>query len=199
MFEFIVRLISQGGYLGILSLMALENIFPPIPSELIMPLAGFIAARGELNLIAVLIAGTIGSVIGTLPWYYAGRVYGKDRLINFAGRHGRWLTVSPHDIEKSLDFFHRHGRMTVFFGRLIPAVRTLISAPAGIAGMPLMQFLFYSTMGSLIWTGLLTAAGFLLQSQYELVGKYVEPVSKFIVVALFAFYLYRIVTYRPRP
>jgi membrane protein DedA with SNARE-associated domain len=197
MFDWIVDFMSSSGYLGVFALMALENIFPPIPSEMIMPLAGFSAARGELNVVVLLIAGTAGSVIGTLPWYYAGRLWGKERLKKLANRHGRWLTVAPDDIEKALTVFHRHGRKAVFFGRLVPAIRTLISVPAGIAEMPLMQYLVYSTVGSLIWTGLLIAAGFLLEAQYELVAKYVNLVSKTIVGLIVAFYLYRVVTHRP--
>jgi membrane protein DedA with SNARE-associated domain len=198
MFEFIVQFMSQSGYLGIFALMSLENIFPPIPSELIMPLAGFTAARGELNVIGVLVAGTAGSVIGTLPWYYAGRVYGKERLKRLSCRFGRWLTVAPSDIDGALCTFQRHGRKAVFFGRLLPAVRTLISIPAGIAEMPLVQFLIYSTAGSLIWTALLTAAGYLLQDQYKVVADYVNPVSKIIIGVIVAVYLYRVVTYRSR-
>jgi membrane protein DedA with SNARE-associated domain len=196
MFESIVQFMSESGYFGVFALMALENIFPPIPSEMIMPLAGFTAARGELNIVAVLIAGTAGSVIGTLPWYYAGRLYGKERLKSLASRHGRWLTVAPHDIENALSVFQRHGRKAVFFGRLVPAIRTLISVPAGIAKMPLVQYLLYSTAGSLVWTGLLTAAGYLLQSQYELVARYLDPVSKGVVAIIVAVYLYRVLTYR---
>ena len=197
MFDFIVEFMSRGGYLGVFALMALENIFPPIPSEMIMPLAGFIAARGEFNVVFLLVAGTAGSVIGTLPWYYAGRLCGKERLKKLANRHGRWLTVTPGDLDKALNSFQRHGRKAVFFGRLIPAIRTLISVPAGIAGMPLVQYLAYSTAGSLVWTGLLVAAGFVLKSQYELVGKYVDPISKVIVGAIVVFYIYRVVTFRP--
>jgi membrane protein DedA with SNARE-associated domain len=196
MFEFIVQFISQSGYFGVFALMAIENIFPPIPSEMIMPLAGFTAARGDLNVVAVLVAGTAGSVVGTLPWYYAGKFLGKERLKHLASRHGRWLTVSPNDIEKALHTFNRHGRKAVFFGRLVPAIRTLISVPAGIADMPLLQFLTYSIAGSVIWTGLLTAAGFMLQEQYRLVADYVDPVSKAIVGAIIAAYLYRLVTHR---
>jgi membrane protein DedA with SNARE-associated domain len=196
MFEFIVQFMSQSGYIGVFALMALENIFPPIPSEMIMPLAGFSAARGDMNVVGVLIAGTAGSILGTLPWYYAGKLLGKERLKRLANRHGRWLTVSADDIEKALTTFHRHGRKAVFFGRLVPAIRTLISVPAGIADMHILQFLTYSIAGSVIWTGLLTAAGFMLEAQYTLVAEYVDPVSKAIVGLIVAAYLYRLVTHR---
>lgn len=196
MFDFIVNFMAESGYIAVFTLMILENVFPPIPSELIMPLAGFTAARGDLNVVAVLIAGTAGSVIGALPWYYAGRYYGHARLKRLASRHGRWLTVSPDDIDKALKVFHRHGYAAVFFGRLIPAIRTLISIPAGITDMPLLKFFLYSTAGSLIWTGLLTAAGYLLEAQYTLVANYIDPVSKIIVGLIVAIYVWRLITHR---
>ena len=198
MFEFITGFLEKSGYLGVFALMALENIFPPIPSEMIMPFAGFVVARGELNLVGVLLAGTAGSVAGALPWYYAAKVYGCERLKQLAERHGRWLTIDPEDIDHALDTFKRHGRTTVMFGRLIPAVRTLISVPAGLADMSLGRFLLYSGIGSLAWTGVLMAAGFLLENKYTEVAKYVDPVSKTIFGALLAWYLYRVVTYRAR-
>lgn len=197
MFEMIVDFVTQGGYIGVFLLMALENIFPPIPSELIMPLAGFSAARGEMNVTLVVIAGTAGSIIGALPWYYAGRIVGKERLERLAARHGRWMTVTPADVDSALHTFQRHGHSAVFFGRLVPAIRTLISVPAGIARMPMSAFLAYSTAGSLIWTALLTAAGYLLEAKYATVADYIDPVSKMVVGLVVAIYLYRLVTYRP--
>jgi membrane protein DedA with SNARE-associated domain len=196
LFEFIVELVSRSGYVGIFLLMAAENIFPPIPSELIMPLAGFVAARGDLDIVLVVIAGTAGSIAGALPWYYAGRLFGAERMKRLSGRFGRWLTVSPDDIDKALRIFDRHGRKAVFFGRLLPAIRTLISVPAGIARMPMMPFLAYSTAGSLIWTALLAVAGFILDAQYTVVANYIDPVSKIILVLFMAGYIYRLVTYR---
>lgn len=196
MFEMITGFLEKSGYLGVFALMALENIFPPIPSEMIMPFAGFIVARGDLNLAGVLLAGTAGSVVGALPWYYAAKVYGCERLKRLAERHGRWLTIDADDIDKALESFRRHGRKTVLFGRLIPAVRTLISVPAGLANMSLGRFLLYSSIGSLAWSGLLVAAGFLLENRYTEVAKYLDPVSKTIFGALLAWYLYRVVSYR---
>jgi len=196
MFDFITNFLEKSGYLGVFALMALENIFPPIPSEMIMPFAGFVAARGDLNVVGVLVAGTAGSVAGALPWYYAAKVYGCERLKKLADRHARWLTVSADDIDKALDAFHKHGKKAVLFGRLVPAVRTLISVPAGLGDMKLGQFLLYSSIGSLAWTGLLTAAGFLLEDNYKEVAKYVDPVSKVILGAMLAWYLYRVVTYK---
>lgn len=197
MFEFITDFLEKSGYLGVFALMALENIFPPIPSEMIMPFAGFVAARGDLNLAGVLVAGTAGSVLGALPWYYAAKIYGCERLKKFADRHARWLTLESADIDKALAAFHEHGRKAVLFGRMVPAVRTLISVPAGLDKMPLAQFLLYSSIGSLAWTSLLTAGGFLLEDKYSEVARYVDPVSKTILGALLAWYLYRVITHRP--
>ncbi|KFI07535.1 DedA family protein [Massilia sp. BSC265] len=197
MFEFITSFLEKSGYIGVFLLMALENIFPPIPSELIMPFAGFVVARGDLNLVGVLAAGTAGSISGALPWYWGARKYGKERLKAFADRHARWMTVGSADIDQAIAAFDRHGRSVVLFGRLIPAIRTLISVPAGLACMSWGQFLLYSTIGSLAWTGVLTGAGFLLESNYEQVGRYVDPVSKGIFGILLAWYIYRVVTHRP--
>ena len=196
MFEFITEFMQKSGYLGVFALMALENIFPPIPSELIMPFAGFVAARGDLNVIGVLVAGTAGSVAGALPWYYAGRVYGKERLEAFADKHARWMTVTHGDIEHAMAAFEKHGKKVVLLGRLIPAIRTLISVPAGLAKMSMGQFLLFSTIGSLIWTGILTGAGYALESQYERVAQYVDPVSKAVLFGLLGWYLYRVVTFK---
>jgi len=164
MFDKIVEIVSALGYVGVFLLMLLENIFPPIPSELIMPLAGFVAARGDLNFIAVILVGTAGSVVGALPWYYAGAKLGQKRMKHFAERWGHWLT--------------------------------LISVPAGIAGMSMTKFLIYSTLGSLIWTALLALAGYLLESQYQKVSEYLNPVSTAIVVLMVLYYLYRLIRQR---
>ena len=190
------KIVSAFGYLGVFALMLLENIFPPIPSELIMPLAGFVAARGDLNFIAVILVGTAGSVVGALPWYYAGAKLGQARMKRFAERWGHWLTLSPEDVDKASEWFDRHGKGAVFFGRLIPAVRTLISVPAGIAGMSMTKFLIYSTLGSLIWTALLALAGYLLESQYEKVSEYMNPISTGVVVLMVLYYLYRLIRQR---
>lgn len=198
MFDTIVDIVERSGYLGIFLLMLAENVFPPIPSELIMPLAGFVAAEGGLHLAAVIAAGTAGSVAGALPWYYAGMLFGRERIERLAARHGRWLTVSPADVGTASAWFARHGAAVVFFGRLVPAIRTLISVPAGVVRMPLLPFLAYSTIGSLIWTSLLALAGYLLQAQYAQVEHYVEPVSKGVLVLVLAVYVYRFVRFKPQ-
>lgn len=197
MFDWVVSTIESWGYVGVFALMVAENIFPPIPSEVIMPLAGFLAGAGKLSLALTILVGTLGSVLGTLMWYYIGLWFGEARLKRFAARHGRLLTLSPSDIDAAHDWFQRHGTMAVFFGRMIPAIRTLISVPAGLARMPLWKFLAYTTVGSALWTGVLTFAGLLLHENYALVGHYIDPLSKLVVVVVVAVYLWRVIRWKP--
>lgn len=197
MIDWMIEFVASYGALAIAGLMALENIFPPIPSELIMPLAGYNAATGQLSLAMVLVAGTAGSVLGALPWYYAGKKLGKERLKKFADKHGRWITLSADDIDHAVDKFNEHGRKTVLFGRMIPAIRTFISIPAGIVEMKLLPFLAYSAIGSFLWNSLLTAAGYLLEDKYSKVGAYIDPVAKVVLAALLLTYIYRVYTFRP--
>ena len=198
MFDWITGLVERTGYLGIALLMLAENVFPPIPSELIMPMAGFTAARGELNMVGVVVAGTAGSLAGALLWYYIGRWIGLERLKRWAAKHGRWLTISPEEVDEAAAWFNRHCGKAVLVGRLIPAVRTLISVPAGVAGMALMRFLTYSALGTVLWTALLAAAGYLLEDQYQKVGDYLNPVSNVILGLIVLGYLYRVITFRRR-
>ena len=197
MFDWIMGF-QKMGTLGIVLLMFAENVFPPIPSELIMPLAGFSAARGERNLLVVIIAGSIGSLFGALLWYYIGKKIGVERLERWAAKHGRWLTLSPKEVDQACGWFYRHGGKAVFIGRLIPAVRTLISVPAGIAGMPLASFLLYSAAGTILWTTLLAAAGYFLESQYDKVAGWMNPVSNVVIGLIVLGYLYRVVRFRRR-
>ncbi|MBD3880793.1 DedA family protein [Phormidium tenue FACHB-886] len=184
MVEWITNLMQSLGYAGIALLMFLENLFPPIPSELIMPLAGFTVAKGELALVPAIAAGVIGTMLGALPWYYIGKIAGETRIRNWLDRYGKWLGISSEEIDKSKTWFYRHGTKAVFFGRLIPGVRTLISLPAGFSGMAMPQFLIYSTLGTTAWVGLLTFAGYLLGDNYELIDEYLGPVSKIVLLLL---------------
>lgn len=198
MFDWIAGLIDAIGPLGVALLMLLENVFPPIPSELIMPLAGFVAAQGKMGLVAAIIAGTLGSLAGATLWYWVGRAIGAERLRRWAEKHGRWLTLSPEDVDRANDWFHRHGAGAVLFGRLVPTVRTLISVPAGLARMPLPTFLLWSGLGSLAWTSLLAVAGYLLQARYQQVEHWINPLSTAVVLTIIAIYLWRVVTWNRR-
>ena len=199
MFDLITSLIAQTGYVGIAFLMLAENVFPPIPSELIMPLAGFTAARGELSLVGVLIAGTLGSLVGALFWYEIGRRVGVERLRRWAGRHGRWFTMTPDEVDQAVAWFGQHGGLAVLVGRLIPAIRTLISVPAGLAGMKLPVFLAWTTVGTALWTALLAGLGYVLEGGYQQVADWVNPVTNIVTAMLVLGYLYRVATFRPRP
>ena len=197
MFDWVVTTIETWGYAGLFFLMVAEHVFPPIPSEVIMPLAGFLAGEGRMSLTLTLIAGTLGSVLGTLLWYYVGLWIGEERLKRFAARHGRLLTLSPSDIDAADRWFRRHGAAAVFFGRMIPTIRTLISVPAGLARMPMWKFLIFTFAGSALWTGILTFAGLMLHENYQRVEHVVDPLSKLVVVAVVVVYVYRVVTWKP--
>lgn len=180
--EWILQVMSELGYVGIVLLMFLENVFPPIPSELIMPAAGFAAARGELSLVGVIAAGSLGSVLGAIVLYALGRLVHEQRLIALTDRYGKWLLVSSDDIRKADDWFDRHGKKIVFFGRLIPAIRSLLSIPAGMSGMPFGQFLLYTSLGTTLWSGLLALAGYQLGNNYEAIEVWIAPISKAVVL-----------------
>ena len=172
------------GYAAIFAAMFLENLFPPIPSELIMPLGGFLVQQGELQFIPVVLAGLLGTVIGALPWYGIGRVINEERIEQWLERHGRWIGISAAELARSRRWFNRFGTALVFWGRLVPGIRTLISVPAGIEMMPMTPFLLWTTAGSLIWTLLLTVAGMVLGEGYSNVELWIDPVSKVVKVAL---------------
>ena len=172
------------GYGAILLAMFLENLIPPIPSELIMPLGGFYVSQGQLDFLPVVLAGLIGTVIGALPWYGIGRLVNEERLEKWLEKNGRWLGIKPQELARSRKWFNRYGVSLVFWGRLVPGIRTLISVPAGVELMPITPFLIWTTAGSLIWTLLLTLAGFALGEGYSNVEVWIEPVSKVIKVGL---------------
>lgn len=188
---FIRETITAGGAWGIAMLMLLENIFPPIPSELIMPFAGFEAAAGRLSFWAVVIAGTLGSVAGAVVWYAAGRGFGEARTLALIDRYGFWLTISREEAERALAWFARRGALAVFLGRLVPGVRTIISVPAGLAAMPFGKFLAITALGSLVWVVMLTLAGYLLEANYERVAHLLDPATKLILGVILVTYVWR--------
>ena len=188
--DLVEQWVAQWGYLGIFAAMVLENVIPPIPSEVIMPLAGFYVAQGQLNVVGVVLAGLLGTVVGALPWYAIGRLVNEQRLKHWVERHGRWVGITVQELDQSRSWFQRHGAAVVFWGRLIPAIRTLISVPAGVELMPFGSFLFWTTAGSLIWNLVLTAAGWTLGSHWDQVLLWVKPVegivNKLIALAVVA-------------
>nr|WP_255635585.1 DedA family protein [Azospirillum sp. 412522] len=198
MFDWIVGMVEQTGYLGVALLMFAENLFPPIPSELILPLAGFTAARGDLGLPMIIVSGTAGAVLGALFWYLIGRWVGSRRLKQWAARHGRWLTIAPEEVEEAAAHFRERGGRAVLIGRMIPAVRTLISIPAGVSNMALVPFLLYTTVGTAIWTSFLATAGYLLEDRYQQIAGWVNPVSNIVVAGMALWYVYRVATFGRR-
>ena len=198
MHELIIRAIEQGGLVGIFLLMALENIFPPIPSEVIMGLGGVAVSRGTMDFWPLMISGTVGSTLGNYAWYWLGDHWGRTRLEPFVERWGRWLTMEWEDVEKARGFFRRHGPWVVFVFRFTPIFRTMISLPAGLAHMGVWRFLAFTFAGAFIWNLLLVEGGrrladWLEESQHILGW----IILGFIGLALVG-YLWRGVTWKPR-
>lgn len=198
MFDWITGLIDTMGAFGVALLMFLENVFPPIPSELIMPLAGFNAARGDMSLWLVILAGSVGTLAGAYMWYAIARKIGYKRIRRLSEKHGRWLSVSPDELDRANAWFDRHDTAAVLIGRLIPTVRTLISVPAGVRRMNRALFLAYSAVGTVVWTALLTLAGYWLEGGYEAVSAWMNPISTVVVLGLVGIYIWRVVTYNRR-
>jgi membrane protein DedA with SNARE-associated domain len=200
--EFAKRIVETGSYPGIVFVMALENVFPPIPSEVVMPLAGFLVADGKLNFVGIWIAGTLGSVIGALILYYIGLLVGEPVMRTFIRRYGKWFTISEQEFDRALDFFGKYGAGVIFFGRLIPIIRSLISIPAGMDRMPLPKFLLYTTLGTAIWSGALGFAGLQLGENWEQVEGVIEQYQDVVIVALvllvIAFVAWRFTIWRNR-
>jgi membrane protein DedA with SNARE-associated domain len=192
-------LVASAGYSGIVLLMFLENVFPPIPSELIMPLAGYTVSQGTLTLVGVTLAGMLGSVLGALTLYYAGRKLGQERLCRAADRHGRWLAMSRGDILRARSWLDRHGALAVLAGRLVPGIRSLVSIPAGVARMNLALFLLCTCVGTAAWAGLLAYLGFVLGSRFSRVADVLDPLSAAVLIGVAAIYLWRVVRFRRPP
>ncbi|MEJ2854927.1 MULTISPECIES: DedA family protein [unclassified Saccharothrix] len=177
-FTWITDLMETLGAPGAGLAIALENLFPPLPSELFLPLAGFTASKGEMNLIAAILWTTAGSVVGALVLYYVGALLGRDRVRRIAEK---MPLVKVSDVDKTEDWFQRHGRATVFFGRMIPIFRSLISIPAGVERMPLPTFLAFTAAGSAIWNTALILAGYALGENWHLVEQYTGIASKVVI------------------
>ncbi|WNV82758.1 DedA family protein [Umezawaea sp. Da 62-37] len=195
--EWVTGLMTTLGAPGAGIAIALENLFPPLPSELFLPLAGFTASRGGMSLVAAIAWTTAGSVAGALLLYYLGALLGRDRIRAIADR---LPLVDVSDVDRTEDWFSKHGAKAVFLGRMVPVFRSLISIPAGIERMPLPRFLALTTAGSLIWNTALIMAGYLLGEQWHLVEDYMGIVSTvvlaLIVVALVWFVVSRLVKRR---
>ncbi len=196
MSDWIVRLIEQSGYLGVGFLMFLETVFPPIPSEVIMSIAGVAAGQGKLSLGWVIAAGTTGAMLGNILWYLAARALGIVRLKPIIHRWGRWITMNWREVERAERWFARRGTMFVFIGRMIPTVRSLVSIPAGLLKMRFKSFFIASTIGTAGWTAALAFAGYKLGQRYEDINAVLGPAANIVLALLVAGYIYRVRTHR---
>jgi membrane protein DedA with SNARE-associated domain len=190
MIDWIADVVAAGGATGVFLLMVAENLFPPLPSEIIMPLAGFAAARGQLSLLEVLLAGVAGTVVGNAVWYETARWIGADRIRPFVLRYGRLLGLDEARLRATEALLYRHGARTVFLARLIGGLRTLISIPAGLVRVPRLVFYLCTTLGSLIWVGLLTLAGYWLEEHYTRAAAWLEPLTLVALAGIAAWLLW---------
>lgn len=200
--EWITVIVSRFGYVGVGALVALENLVPPIPSEVVLPMAGFAAARGVVTLPGAIVAATAGSVVGALTLYGIGRGIGERRVRRLVARHGRWVLLGPQDIDRADEWFARYGSFAVLGGRLVPGVRSFVSLPAGASRMGLGRFTVLTTIGSGVWNIALISVGFVLGAQWHLVADWIGRVSTLvwiIVGLLVLWFVARRVLRRLRP
>ena len=181
----IINLMEQFGYLGVFLLIALENIFPPIPSELILTFGGFMTTYTSLNIVLMIVFATLGALVGALVLYYIGKIFNKERLTRIvSGKVGKVLRLKAEDIEKADHWFDTKGNKTVFFCRFIPIVRSLISIPAGMSEMPMLKFLIYTTFGSLIWNTVLVVIGNRVGENWTSILDILDKYSHIVLVLL---------------
>lgn len=183
MSEWATEIMDALGYFGLAFLVALENVFPPIPSEIILPLAGFNSSKGTMNVFLAILFATIGSVVGAMILYYVGYVFGENRVRVMVDKWGKWLGFKETDIDKADEWFDRHGGIAVAMCRVVPIVRSLISIPAGLRKMPIASFVLYTAAGSLVWNTILIFAGYILGDNWEHVEEYVGYLQ-YVVIAV---------------
>lgn len=196
--DWIIRLVAQGGYWGVALLMFLETVFPPVPSEVIMTVAGVSASRGNMTFTGVVASGTAGAMLGNYLWFLLALKFGKKRLQRFLEKHGRWLTLHWTDVERGEQLFKKHGSIIILVARMLPTFRSLISIPAGLFKMSHRRFLVFSTIGTAGWSAALAGAGYALGSQFADVEKILGPLSTVIIVLIVIGYLWRLFKWKPR-
>lgn len=196
--DWVIRLIDWGGYAGVFLLSLIETIVLPLPSELILPIAGMRAANGPLGLTGVILAATAGSMTGNMIWYWAARSIGLERLRRFIDRHGRWVAIDWNDVQRVANLFHKLGPAIVFSGRLVPGIRTFVSIPAGLVNMPMLRFAWWSTIGTALFASALAGAGFAAGSWLIWIEKAAGPVSSAVVVGILVLYIWRQLTWSRR-
>lgn len=176
--------IERLGAVGVALLVILENVFPPIPSEIVLPFAGFVAQRGDGSVVLMIVAATVGAVIGALILYYVAASIGPIRLGVFIGKFGKWFGVKPADLMRAEQWFDRHAVAAVLLGRCVPLIRSVVSVPAGFRRMPLVPFIAYTALGSAVWNTVLIGAGAALGNQWENVEPYVAILQWLVLAAI---------------
>jgi len=196
MTEWVQAMIAEGGYLGVFLLMFGETVFPPIPSEVIMSLAGLQAAKGSMSLSGAILAGTGGAMLGNLVWYAVARGLGIDRLRPLIERHGRWLTMDWAEVDRGERWFSRHGYLFVCIGRMLPTIRSLVSVPAGLMRMRVLPFMLWSSIGTLGWSTMLAIGGWVLGTRFAEMEAWLGLASTLLLLALGGWYLWRVLTWK---
>jgi len=182
----VTDVVNTLGYVGVAFLVAVENVFPPIPSEVVLPLAGFVAGRGDANVVGMIVAATLGSLVGAWVLYGVSAAIGPVRLRRFIVRYGRWLTVQEHHLERAEAWFDRRSDAAVLLGRCVPLIRSIVSVPAGFRRMDIVRFSVLTAIGSAIWNTALIVAGFILGDRWEEVGDVVGLLQAVVIVAIVA-------------
>jgi len=176
--------IERLGAVGVALLVVLENVFPPIPSEIVLPFAGFVAQRGDGSVLVMIVAATIGAVVGALVLYGVAALIGPVRLTAFIARFGRWFGVKPADLARAEAWFDRHAVAAVLLGRCVPLIRSVVSVPAGFRRMRLAPFVVFTALGSAVWNTALIGAGAILGDQWEKVEPYVAVLQYVVIAAI---------------
>lgn len=194
--QFILHIIEQFGYFGVFFLILLENVFPPIPSEVILLISGFFSSYTSLSVFYMILASTLGSFLGAIILYYIGKIFNKERLKKIVnGRLGKILFLKENDIDKADEWFDNKGNKSVFFCRFVPIVRSLISIPAGMSEMPMGKFIIYTICGSMIWNTVLICLGFRLGSNWEYVLTILDKYQMVVIVILVIIFGYVIIKF----
>lgn len=188
--DWVTDVINALGYVGVAFLVAVENLFPPIPSEVVLPFAGFVAGRGDAWVVGMIIAATVGSVVGALILYGVSAAIGPDRLHAFVVRYGRWFGVKEADMDRAEAWFDKRATAAVLLGRCVPLIRSVVSVPAGFRRMPLIPFIIYTTIGSAVWNTALIGAGFILGDRWDQVEGVLGVVQWVVIIAIVAFVAY---------
>ena len=198
--EAIIQIMNNFGYLGVFFLIAIENIFPPIPSEVILLFGGFMTTMSKMSIVGVIIASTLGSVLGGIILYYIGKILNKDRLKKIVrGKIGKILRLKEKDIDKADEWFDKKGNKTVFFCRFVPILRSLISIPAGMSEMKMSKFLIYTTIGSAIWNTVLTITGSIVGENWESIVDIFDKYSHItLIVLIILFVVFAIIFFKKR-